>query len=317
MKTLVIVPYYKRLGGVEMVMERYYENTSRDIYLLELYKFKLLHYCKKQKSFRNTKLKYLFKLRYSAILSFYWQFGLISPFLSPIHKKLYFFVNSTIGYTWLKKVGFNLNLKFANSIICDGAESLDLISNSYPKMLSKTYRFNFSPDIERLKKVYSTHQSKKQKYVFVSRWSCEKGVYNISELDSSVLKNLLIITDNAEEARNVYPNLNIIDGQNYDEVLSHIANSYYLISLSPKEGASLVMKEAILLNTIPLMLSENHTSNKIMNSLNSQRLSSIEKLNVFCESAVFSSKKNKEVLKLFKDELLLENDFVKNFDDLC
>ena len=315
MKTLVIVPYYKRIGGVELVMERYYENTSRDIYLLELYKFKLLRFSKKQISFINMPLKYLFKIKYSAILTFYWQFGLISPFLFPIHKKLYFFVNSTIGYSWLKKLGFNLNLKFAHAIICDGGESLDFILNSYPKMSSKTYRFNFSPDIEKLKKAYPALGLKKQKYVFVARWSREKGIYNLSELSSDVLQNLLIITDNVEEAQNSYPKLNIIDGKNYDDVLSHIANSYYLISLSPKEGASLVMKEAILLDTVPLFLSQNFTSDRIMGALNSPRLSSIEKLNAFCKSAPFSIKKNQQVLRAFQDELLLENDFVENFDD--
>lgn len=261
---LFIFPKFNKIGGVELTLLRYMEETLNEVYLFEAYTFKLYRFKHGLRQLVKVPLFNFYRLNADMVCIFFWQLPFFHILLSRLSSNLIFFVNSTIHYTRFKNLGFRLGLKHSTQIIADGDASYQALKREHPEIIEKVKIYDFAPSRKSIELVSRMRVIKDKEIIFVGRWSEEKGVSSLPSLPVSLLRKLTIVTDKPQNIPLcISQHASIIKGNDYLKVLVEIKRHKYMISLSPKEGNSLVLREAICLKTAPLFMSFNEYSNDI------------------------------------------------------
>ena len=118
----------------------------------------------------------------------------------------------------------------------------------------------FITEVDNYKKVSS---SRDIPYIFISRWSEEKGFNNLDTLIKKLQTKLVVCTYPIPENYNKSKKIIFKNGMIRDNILNYLLRSKVHISLSPKEGFSLVAYEAIKCGCVPISLAKTELSNYV------------------------------------------------------
>jgi len=294
-RIFVVIPRFFIVGGAENALRDYIKNSIYEFFLLELYTLKFYKYDRVNDVYKRLSLVSIFQYQFSHTFYFFWQMGLFSTFLKTFsNHKLIFFVSSTSLYKGIKYYLFKLSLKNSDVVITDGEDSFSYINSLNIK--KKTVLCGIGINKTELSSFKSQVKENELKIVFVSRWSKEKGIQYIKNFSDSLLRSLVIVTDTPNQAKLMYPFVEVVDGNLRNNVLNHISSAHFLINLSDVEGAAIAAQEALYFDCIPIFRCDHEIGNAIKNILNSNYENIIGNISLETYNYLISSN-SKQIIK--------------------
>ena len=148
------------------------------------------------------------------------------------------------------------------------------------------------------------------------RWHKDKGIDKLLDFSKKLNKKIILFT--TPKPKNFKHTENIIfkDGTNREEVIKNINLSKVHISLSPKEGFSLISYEAITCNCVPLSLAKTELS-KLLDIYFKKEINSIDDIvSMALEISNFSDDKYYDLIKYLNNSIKNIPFFYKSIEKL-
>lgn len=257
---LFVLPYKPKIGGVEACLFEAGEKLNHNIKIFIISKLSFYD-LKTQK-----KLDFIHSLLeiYNFVGYFYWQAGAVIPFLIFLRtKKRFLFINSSIRYRNFKNLCFKLSLIITDVVLFDSINSFE--SHKYIKKFPFFKKHKIIPFITDFKVPKNKTKYRDIPYILILRWSEEKGIKCLKEFSEKINKKLVVFTYPKPNFTDLPKNILIKDGRNRKDLIDKLLCSKVHISLSPKEGFSLVAYEAIKCGCVPISIANTEISQYIEN----------------------------------------------------
>ena len=307
---LFILPYYPKIGGVETCLYSAVDNSKYEIRVFVISEFSFYEL---EKGVKLPFLKSIF-YDYSVVASFYWQVGLIFPLLFFLkRKKFLIFINSTIKYSYLKLISFNISLLISDEVVFDSFNSMKHYKYIYKWPINKKTRV-----IPFIASIHSVNEKmlfkKNNSFISILRWHKDKGIDRIPELARKLNSKLILYTFPMPLNKNISANIEFKDGRDRKSLETDLISSKVHISLSPLEGFSLIAFEAITFGCIPISLAKTEMSELVESSLNMKANS----INELVDLAIYISElpeiKYKQIIKSLRIRIKDMKPFYKSLD---